>query len=142
MEGKKIANKYKCEFFEIGVDKNIKDIDKPFFSFLPNIKVEKYQKDIFKIGKEYRNPFNDINKEYINIGLFSSKNVNKTDLAFRYTYGDIYKDFYDDFINNFAEIKLEKVVEIKCNYFHVSVLDSTFANDNDDDFTPDDFQFL
>lgn len=48
-----IINKYKCELFEIGSDKNIKNIDKPFISFL--VGSYRYQNEIMKIGKEYKN---------------------------------------------------------------------------------------
>lgn len=98
IEHDKISQKYKCEIFDVGVNNSIEYINKPFFSFLPD--VYEYRNDILKIGKEYRNPFNDIIKDHINIGLFGSKNVNKTELAFRYIYDDLYKYFYDDFIKS------------------------------------------
>ena len=86
-----------------------------------------------KVGKDYHNPFNNINKDHLNIGLFGNKDVNKTELAFRYIYGDLYKMFYDDFIENYAENSLDKIVECQNKYFEVSILDSTFVNDEEDD---------
>ena len=38
-------------------------------------------------------------------------------------------------MNNFSDNKLEKIVEIKNKYFNVSILDSTFVNNNKDDFS-------
>lgn len=55
--------------------------------------------------------------------MFGSENVNKTELAFKYIYYDVYKNFYDDFI--------EKFIEIKSNYYNVSILDSTFVRNDD-----------
>lgn len=68
------------------------------------------------------------------MGLFGSKNVKETELAYRYIYDDLYKDFYDDFIGNFTDNNLKKNVECKNNYLNVSILDLTFAKNNDDNF--------
>ena len=94
----------------------------------------KNKNEVLKKGKEYRNPFTNINKKNINIGLFGSENTNKTELSFRYIYGDLYKTLYDDFIENFTDNSLVKIVEFKNQYFNVSILDSTFVKENDDDF--------
>ena len=70
-----ISQKYKCEIFDVDFDNNIENTNKPFFSFLPD--VYEHRNDILKIGKEYRNPFNDIKKDHINIGIFGSKPKNR-----------------------------------------------------------------
>ena len=120
---KDIQNDYDCELFEINI-KDIESINKPFYYFLH----QNYQKskEIIKVGKEHRNPFNNIKSDHINIGLFGSVNVNKTDLAFRFVFNDLYEHFYDDFINNFADIDLTKVIEINSRFFELSVIDSSF----------------
>lgn len=63
--------------------------------------------------------------------MFGSENVNKTELAFKYIHYDVYKNFYDDFIEKFIENDLEKIVDIKSNYYNVSILDSTFVRNDD-----------
>lgn len=53
------------------------------------------QKEIIKVGKEHRNPFNNINYREINIGLFGSSNVSKTKFGFQFIYDSFYENFYE-----------------------------------------------
>lgn len=79
-----------------------------------------------KIGKEHRNPFLNIKNDHINIGLFGDIR-NKTELAFRFVYGDFYEYFYRDFTTNFNDVDLTKIVEVNNEIFKLSVIDSTFV---------------
>lgn len=120
-----------CEIFEIN-SKDIESINKPFYYFLyQNYKITK---EILKIGKEHRNLFNNIKKNQINIGLFGSTSVNKTDLAFRYVYEDLYEHFYEDYKKNYTDIELTKIVEINNENIELSVIDSSFIKNIDDSY--------
>lgn len=132
-----LSNKYKCEIFEIN-SKNIDEINNPFYFFLsqdisksvknsPNVSKKFKQYNMFKLGREHRNPFDDINKKDINIGIFGSEYANKTELGFKFVYEDAHKYYYDDHQTNFTDIKLSKFVEVCNEMVSVSVIDSTYV---------------
>ena len=132
-----LSNKYKCEIFEIN-SKNIDEINNPFYFFLSqdisksvknslNVSKKFKQYNMFKLGREHRNPFDDINKKDINIGIFGSESANKTELGFKFVYEDVHKYYYDDHQMNFTDIKLSKFVEVCNEMVSVSVIDSTYV---------------
>lgn len=60
-----IKQKFKCEVFEVYSNETI---NKPFYYFFQSSNTE-----IIKSGIEYNNPFLNLDKKNINIGLFGDK---------------------------------------------------------------------
>lgn len=107
------------------------EINKPFFYFLQLKGFQSKPNDILKIGKEHTNPFYTIQKNRISIGLFGSKDANKTELGFRFVYQEFYEHYYKDYITNFADIDLYKIFEVSNKVYELGVIDSSFVNEID-----------
>lgn len=127
---KEIKQKFKCEVFEI-YSNDMKTINKPFYFFFQSTNK---QKEIIKTNQEHNNPFLNLNKTNINIGLFGDKSIIKTELAFRYVYGEFYEPFYLDYKSNFSNVELTKVIEVNNKVFQLALIDSTFVENIEKSF--------